>query len=127
MRMEVDLARLHLTVGDQTVDLGALAQAVEAMADLTRGFVATMYTLVQKVSQAATRGATAIRDSVRELVRYTRTVVGMVLRERDDQETFPFPIPEMLLISPAASRWASPRRKATERRPTTTTPAPTTG
>ncbi len=39
MRVEVDLARLHLTIGEDTFDLGALSRAGEAMAELTEEFV----------------------------------------------------------------------------------------
>ena len=42
MRVEVDLAKLHLTVADKTVDFGALARAAETMSDLTRGFAVTV-------------------------------------------------------------------------------------
>ncbi len=42
MRVEVDLARLHLTIGEDNFDLGALSRAGEAMAELTEEFVETV-------------------------------------------------------------------------------------
>ena len=64
MRVEVDLARLHLTIGEQTVDLGALARAVEAMGELTQGFTATVRGWMNDVSDSVKLGARAIRDAV---------------------------------------------------------------
>ena len=112
MRVEVNLARLHLTIGEDTIDLGALARAVEAMGNLTGGCVATMRAWASDVSEAVTRGAKAVRDSVRRLVAGVRTVIGMVLRDRNDQETFSFPVPEMVLIPPGIFMMGVPEEES---------------
>ncbi len=118
MRVEVNLARLHLTIGEDTIDLGALARAVEAMGNLTGGFVATMRAWAADVSDSVARGANAIRDSVRRLVAGVRTVIGMVLRDRNDKETFPFPVPEMVLIPPGSFMMGVPAKESLQERTT---------
>ncbi len=112
MRVEVNLARLHLTIGEDTIDLGALARAVEAMGNLTGGFVATMRAWAADVADSVARGANAVRDSVRRLVAGVRTVVGMVLRDRNDKETFPFPVPDMVLIPPGSFMMGVPAKES---------------
>ncbi|HVC63161.1 MAG TPA: formylglycine-generating enzyme family protein [Acetobacteraceae bacterium] len=100
MRVEVDLARLQLTVGEHTIDLGALARATEAMGELTGNFVATVQAWASRVSEAVARGAEAVRISVRRLATGVRTFARMILREARPPRPPPlaFPVPEMVLI-----------------------------
>ena len=100
MRVEVDLARLHLTIGDASVDLGAFARAIEAMGELTRGFTATVTAWVRRVSDSLTKGASAIRTSVTELLDFVRATERMVREANQQPETFAFPVPEMVMIPP---------------------------
>ena len=124
MRVEVDLAQMHLTIGDATINLGAFARAVEAMDDLTHGFTVIVTALVRQVSDSLSKGAAAIRESVTTLPKVIPTTALMVLEESRQKQTFPFPIPEIVRISPGAfnmvrghkitiagpTRWARKRR-----------------
>lgn len=102
MRVEVDLVRLQLTVGEHTIDLGALARATEAMGELTRDFVATVRAWASQVSQTVARGAEAVRISVRRLAMGVRTFARAILREPRPPLPPAVPLPEMVLI-PAGS------------------------
>ena len=119
MRVEVDLARLHLTIGERTVDLGALAHAIEAMGELTSGFTATVTAWAKRVSESVSKGSAAIRQSVTEPVTGIQTIVRMVLTEQAEKRLFPFPVPEMVLIPPGEFMMGIPteesrREKATD-------------
>jgi predicted lipid-binding transport protein (Tim44 family) len=81
MRVEVDLARLHLTVGEETIDFGALARAVEVMTELTGDFVATVRAWIGRVSDAVARIAEEVRTRVRRLVAGTGTVAKWIERK----------------------------------------------
>jgi Leucine-rich repeat (LRR) protein len=65
MRVEIDLARLQLTVGEETIDFGALGRAVGAMVDLTRDFLATVRAWVDRLSEPVVTGARAVEAGVR--------------------------------------------------------------
>ena len=80
MRVEVDLARLHLTVGEQIIDFRALARAVEVIWELTRSFSATIRAWVSRVSDEVTRVAEEVRTRVRRLVAGTRTAAKWITR-----------------------------------------------
>lgn len=101
MRVEVDLARLQLTVGEHTIDLSALARATEAMGELTGNFVATVQAWATRVLPSVARGAEAVRISVRRLATGVRTFARMILRESSPPPP-QFSVPEMVLI-PAGS------------------------
>lgn len=75
MRVEVDLARLQLTVGDTTVDLNVLARTTQAMGGLTRDFIATVRGWAARVAPEVTQGAEAVRGSVRRLTTRVRAFV----------------------------------------------------
>ena len=62
MRVEIDLVRMHLIVGEETVDLSVLMRAALAMGRMTRNFVATVKAWATRVSDAVTRGAEAVRS-----------------------------------------------------------------
>jgi formylglycine-generating enzyme required for sulfatase activity len=104
MRVEVDLARLQLTVGEHSIDLSALARATEAMGELTGNFVATVQAWATQVSDAVARGAEAVRISVRRLATGVRTFARMILREPPSPlpPSSPFPIPELVQIPPGS-------------------------
>ena len=112
MRVEVDLARLHLTIGERTVDLGALARAIEAMGELTGGFTATVTAWAKRVSESVSKGSAAIRQSVTELVTGIQTIARMVLTEHAAKQTFPFPVPEMVLIPPGEFMMGIPKQES---------------
>jgi hypothetical protein len=67
MRVQVDLAGLHLTVGEEAIDFGALARAVEKIGELTGDFIATIRAWVSQVSDAVARVAEYVRTRVRRL------------------------------------------------------------
>lgn len=81
MRVEVDLARLHLKVGEETIDFGALARLVEIMTELTGDFVATVRAWVGRVSDPVTRIAEEVRSRVRRLAAGTRTAAKWIGRK----------------------------------------------
>ena len=107
MRVEVDLARVHLKIGETTVDLAALARAAQAMGVLTRDFVATVRdsAWARRVSASVQRGAEHIRGSVGRFVRGVR-ILPRIIEWRDRRQgrhampvqPFPYPIPEMVEI-----------------------------
>jgi hypothetical protein len=80
MRVEVDLARLHLTVGEEAIDFGALARAVEVMTELTGDFVATVRAWIGRVSDVVTRIAEEVRIQVRRLVAGTSAAAKRIAR-----------------------------------------------
>jgi hypothetical protein len=81
MRVEVDLARLHLTLGEETIDFGALARAVEVMTELTGDFLATVRAWIGRVSDAVTRIAEGVRVWVRRLAAGTGTAAKWIERK----------------------------------------------
>jgi hypothetical protein len=64
MRMELLLARLHLKVGGDTFDLGALLRAAESVADLTADFLATVRSWRDRLAPAVTHAADRMRSPV---------------------------------------------------------------
>src|ERR1043165_3236939 len=66
MRVEVDLAKLHLSVGEKLVDFNALARAVETMAGLTRDFVATVQAWTGRVAKQVIDIARDVPQRVRK-------------------------------------------------------------
>jgi hypothetical protein len=81
MRVEVDLARLHLTVGEQAIDLGALARAVEVIMELTGDFIATIRAWVSRVSDEVTQVAEEVRTRVRRLAAGTSAAAKWIGRK----------------------------------------------
>jgi hypothetical protein len=81
MRVEADLTRLHLTVGEKAVDLGALAHSVEVIAELTGDFVATIRAWIGRVSNTVARIAGEVEERVRRLVTGTRTTAKWIVRK----------------------------------------------
>jgi hypothetical protein len=81
MRVEIDLAKLHLTVGEQTIDLGALARAAEVIVELTGDFIATIRAWVSRVSDEVTRVAEEVRTRVRRLAAGTSAAAKWISRK----------------------------------------------
>jgi hypothetical protein len=81
MRVEADLTRLHLTVGQETIDFGALARSIEVISELTRDFVATVRAWIGRVSAPVTRIAEEVHDRVRRVVAGTRTAAKWIARK----------------------------------------------
>jgi hypothetical protein len=115
MRVEIDLAELHLTINEATVDFGALVRTVEVISDLTRDFFATVRAWGQRVSDTVIHIAQAVREKVRRLVAGTRTTAQWIAR-RQLQVAFDPQDPECIAevavyaYSPAYSQ---PQRRST--------------
>ena len=85
MRVEIDLAKLHLSVGGVTIDFGALARAVEAMTELTGDFMATVQAWKAYVSEQVTRAAEAVRIGVRKVRVAVRAATRVMRWRRSDK------------------------------------------
>ena len=72
MRVQVDLVRTQLTVGERTVDFAALQRASATMKDLTGDFVATIRDWAERV-------AGRVRDLVTALPRRVRTFTTRII------------------------------------------------
>jgi acyl dehydratase len=68
MRVEVNLARLSLTLGERTIDFAALARATGAMAELTGDFLATLRGWAKRVSALVRRAAERVAVPIRLMV-----------------------------------------------------------
>ncbi|HEV2545834.1 MAG TPA: AAA-associated domain-containing protein [Stellaceae bacterium] len=84
MRVEIDLARLQLAVGEHAVDFSALARVVETMGTLTADFVATIRAWGGKVSTAVAGTASEMNKRVRNVTKGVRTVIQWVIRRQRD-------------------------------------------
>jgi len=87
MRVEMNLARLSLTLGDKTIDFAALARATGAMAGLTWDFLATLRGWANRVSAAVRQAAEGLSAPVRLMVTglraAARAVRGKLARSPD--------------------------------------------
>jgi curved DNA-binding protein CbpA len=79
MRIKLKLAKLE-TKATALVDFDSLSRAVEAIAELTRDFVATVDGLRAKTTDTLKRAAQAMRPAVRRVVVGLRTMVSVVKR-----------------------------------------------
>jgi hypothetical protein len=82
MRIEIDIARLQLTVGERAVNFSALSRAVETMVRLTVDFLATVNAWKGRVSDSVSRGAEELRVRVRRAVAGVRSAIKWVHRKR---------------------------------------------
>jgi Leucine-rich repeat (LRR) protein len=78
MRVELDLARLHLSVGGVTVDFSGLARAAEAMTELTGDLLATVRGWMDRVSAPVRQAAEAVNGGVRKVRVAVRAATRMV-------------------------------------------------
>ena len=85
MRVQVDLARLQLTIGVRTVDFSALWRATQGMSELTQGFVVTVKAWVGRASTAVTQLATGMGQRVRGVAEGMRVAIRTILRRRQVQ------------------------------------------
>ncbi len=82
MRVQVDLARLQLTLGERTVDFAALSRASQTMAELTGDFFATVMAWAGRVAAAVRHAAGAIRDGVKHVLKATSLVIENISRNQ---------------------------------------------
>jgi hypothetical protein len=82
MRLEVGMAKLHLTVGEHTVDLSALVRAIDVIGELTADFFATVQAWLARVSGAVIRTADQVFESVRRLAAGTKITVRWIARKQ---------------------------------------------
>ena len=131
MTFEIDLARLHLTVNETTLDLGALVNTIEAVRDVTDRFRANVTEWVGRVTDGLVAGTETLSGAVRRLVTGIRALGGMI----DDDGGPDGGEPEMVLIQPGSftmgipdaeskrektqdwDRHARPQHRVTIRRP----------
>jgi hypothetical protein len=81
MRVEVDVAKMHLAINDATADFGALTRAVEVMTELTGDFVTTVRAWVGRVSVVVIHLAAEVNAKVRRIAAGARTAVNWISRK----------------------------------------------
>jgi Leucine-rich repeat (LRR) protein len=86
MKVQIDLAKLQLTVGDRTIDLAALARANAAMAELTGDFFATITDWAGKVSARVTAAALGVNQAVTVVSRGLGQAIRSILTRRSAVE-----------------------------------------
>lgn len=86
MRVEANLARLALKLGETTIDFAALARAAEAMATLTGDFLATLRAWAERASAAIRAGVEGVRGTVRLVATGVRDAARFVARRAARQE-----------------------------------------
>ncbi len=82
MRVQVDLARLQLRIGERTVDFSALWRATQSMSELTQGFIETVMAWAGRVSSTVTKLATDMGQKIRGVASGVRVAVRAILRRR---------------------------------------------
>jgi formylglycine-generating enzyme required for sulfatase activity len=82
MRIELDFARMHLTINDRTIDFGALLRSTDLMAELTARLAETVQALAGRVAAAVTQVVRAARSSVSGLVAGVGRLGRLVVRRR---------------------------------------------
>jgi formylglycine-generating enzyme required for sulfatase activity len=113
MRVKLDLARLHLTIGDAILDIGALSSAVEAMGAMTVRFRAAVKAWVNRVTGALSESAKTIGAAVLRVVRGAQTLEKAAIRASDPtRRRFSFE-PEMVLIQPGSFTMGIPEAEST--------------
>ncbi|MEI7714334.1 MAG: hypothetical protein WCI94_23105, partial [Rhodospirillales bacterium] len=81
MRVEANLAKLSLTIGDTGIDFASLTRAVEAMVRLTGDFVSTLRGWAARVAAPIRAAGDALLRPVRRVVRGVRAAVGWMARK----------------------------------------------
>jgi formylglycine-generating enzyme required for sulfatase activity len=95
MTVEIDVARLHLTVNETTLEVGALVDTIEQIRDSTEDFRVTVQGWVDDVTNEVLTGAETLHNGVRRLVSGVRALGGMVSAGETDT-------PDMVLIPPGS-------------------------
>jgi len=80
MRIQIDMARLQLTIGERGVDFAALSRAGQTMADLTGDFFATITAWAGRVVARVTDAARAANRSVGQMTRRVGGAIRTILR-----------------------------------------------
>lgn len=75
VQTEVDLARMHLRVGQSVTDFSALADIGETIAELTGDFLATIRAWAGLVSRSVLRAAETVRKTIRNVLVEIRQVI----------------------------------------------------
>jgi formylglycine-generating enzyme required for sulfatase activity len=78
MTFEIDVARLHLTVNNTSLDFGALVNTIEEVRDVTDRFRSTVTEWVGRVADGLVNGTETLAASVRRLVAGVRALGGMI-------------------------------------------------
>ena len=91
MRVQIDLARMQLSVGDRTVDFAALTRATGTMSELTSDFVATIREWADRAAAGVMRIARGIGGRVRTVVVGLRDAAREIARRRADVSPPPEP------------------------------------
>jgi formylglycine-generating enzyme required for sulfatase activity len=86
VRVELDLAKMQLTVGETTVDLAALWRSVQSVADLTGDFLATLSAWAQTVAQPVRDAGETLRRQVQMVVQGVARAARFVARRRRQRE-----------------------------------------
>jgi hypothetical protein len=89
MRVEIDLAKLQISVGETTIDFSALSRIVETMADLTGEFMATVLAWRGLISDGVVGVARDVRKQVSRVTVGVRTAVRWVVRARSKNHQLP--------------------------------------
>jgi Leucine-rich repeat (LRR) protein len=95
MRVETNLAKLSLTIGDTTIDFTSLTRAVEAMVRLTGDFLATLRGWAERVAAAIQTAGEGMLYPVWRVARGVRASVGWLAhkfyeaRRRSEAEPLP--------------------------------------
>lgn len=87
VRVELNLARMELKVGETRVDFAALWRVVEATADLTADFRATLLAWAARVPETLMRAADVVRQRIGKMVTGIGTTLRFVARGRRRAET----------------------------------------
>jgi hypothetical protein len=82
VRVELHLARMELKIGETRVDFAALWRAVEATADLTADFLATLHAWASRVPESLMQAAGVVRQRIGKMVTGVGTTLRFVARNR---------------------------------------------
>lgn len=83
VRVELSLARMQLKVGGRAIDFATLARAVEAIADITGDFLATIHAWTDRVAATLRQAAIAMERPVRRLTKGIAVAATWIGRRRE--------------------------------------------
>ena len=87
MRVEVDLGRLSLTIGERSIDFPAILRTAEAMGRLTGDFLSTLKGWAGRISATVSLAAKELRSPVQKMVGGARaTIWGLGWRTRSAEK-----------------------------------------
>ena len=82
VRVEINIARMQLVIGDRSIDFAGLTRVVETIAELTRNFISTLRGWDKLVSTALVVAAETIGKGVRRAASGVKTAINWVVREQ---------------------------------------------